>query len=111
MIADDDDVAITAITAAELLVGVELADGERRDARASFVEELLRSLPIEEYGLGTARAHARLLGLIRRAGRPRGAHDLIIAATAIESERIVVTADARGFADLAGVEVLTVPPA
>jgi tRNA(fMet)-specific endonuclease VapC len=104
-IADDDDVAIAAITAAELLVGIELADKKRRRARASFVDDLLKGLPVQDYGLATARAHARLLALTRRAGRPRGAHDLIIAATALESNRIVVTADARGFADLPGVTV------
>ena len=30
LISDDDDVAIAAVTAAELLVGVELADEQRR---------------------------------------------------------------------------------
>ena len=104
-IADDDDIAIAAVTAAELLVGIELADRRRRRARTSFVEELLGSLPIVEYGLETARAHARLLAVTRRAGRPRGAHDLIIAATAVEAGRIIVTADARGFAELPGVDV------
>jgi tRNA(fMet)-specific endonuclease VapC len=42
---------------------------------------------------------------VRRAGRPRGAHDLIIAATAVATGRIVVTADGDGFADLPGVSV------
>lgn len=105
LIDDEDDVAIAAITAAELLVGVELADRKRRTARASFVEDLLATLPIEEYGLATARVHAHLLATARRARRPRGAHGLIIAATAIESARTVVTADSRGFADVPGVVV------
>ncbi len=105
MIDDDDDVAIAAITAAELIVGVELADRRRRPARSAFVEELLASLPVEGYGLATARVHAHLLASARQVGRPRGAHDLIIAATAIQSERVVVTADARGFAGLPDVVV------
>lgn len=102
-IADDDDVAIAAVTAAELLVGVELASRRRRTRRAAFVEEALATLTIEDYTLATAKAHADLLAFARRSGRPRGAHDLIIAATASASERVLLTTDARGFSDLPGI--------
>jgi predicted nucleic acid-binding protein len=37
---------------------------------------------------------------VRRAGAPRGAHDLIIAATARARERQVVSLDQSGFAEL-----------
>jgi tRNA(fMet)-specific endonuclease VapC len=97
---DEDDVAMAAVTAAELLVGVALADRRRRERRA-----LLATIPVEEYDLDAARAHASLLAHVRRTGRPRGAHDLIIAATAITRERAVLTADESGFADLPGVDV------
>jgi tRNA(fMet)-specific endonuclease VapC len=107
-IGDDDDVAIAAITAAELLVGVELADRRSRARREAFVAELLETVPIEDYSLATARAHAHLLAFARESGRPRGAHDLMIAATAVSSDRIVVTADARGFTDLPSVQVRVV---
>lgn len=102
LVGDEDDVAIAAITAAELLVGVELAEGPRRRGRRSFVEVVLSTIPVEPYDLDIARAHASLLAQTRRSGRPRGAHDLIIAATAIARSRIVVSADAAGFADLPG---------
>lgn len=104
-IGDTDDVAIAAITAAELLVGVELADEARRERREAFVAAVLETVALEAYGLDVARAHARLLAAARRAGRPRGAHDLIIAATAVATGRPVVTADASGFGDLEGVAV------
>ncbi|MEU9394614.1 hypothetical protein AB0D86_32055 [Streptomyces sp. NPDC048324] len=48
-LADDDDPAIAAITAAELLQGVELADGVNRVARQSFVDTVLATIPVEEY--------------------------------------------------------------
>lgn len=105
LVADDDDVAIAAVTAAELLVGVELADDARRPARASFVRSVLDTVPVEVYDLQVARAHAALLAHVRRTGRPRGAHDLIIAATAAARDRIVVSADGTAFADLPGVPV------
>jgi hypothetical protein len=41
LIADEDDVAIAAATAAELLVSVELADDARCLARATFVRSVL----------------------------------------------------------------------
>jgi tRNA(fMet)-specific endonuclease VapC len=106
LLQDDDDVAIAAVTAAELLVGVELADARRHAARAAFVEDVLATVPVEEYDLEVARAHARLLAHVRRTGKPRGAHDLIIAATALATGRAVVTADLAGFDQLPDVIVL-----
>ncbi|MFJ2743214.1 PIN domain-containing protein [Streptomyces sp. NPDC087440] len=102
--AADDDVTISAVTAAELLLGIELADEARRQAREDFVTAILAVVPVEEYGLEVARAHARLLAHVRRTGRPRGAHDLIIAATAVATARSLVTLDEKaGFTDLPGV--------
>ncbi|MDQ3751570.1 MAG: PIN domain-containing protein [Actinomycetota bacterium] len=102
---DADDVAVAAITVAELLVGVELATGKRRTQRQEFAEGLLELISVEPYGVEVARSHASLLAWARRQGRPRGAHDLIIAATAAARSRRVVTTDARGFMDLPGVSV------
>jgi tRNA(fMet)-specific endonuclease VapC len=104
-IGDDDDVAVAAITIAELQVGVLLAEERYRSARQTFVDDVLASLPVIDYDLTVAAAHAALLAEVRRQGRPRGAHDLIIAATARVSRRAVITADATAFVDLIGVEV------
>ena len=93
------------MTAAELLVGVELADPKRKRPREQFVNAILDTVSIETYDLSIARAHASLLAHTRREGQTRGAHDLLIAATARATERVVVTADRRGFTDLPGVEI------
>lgn len=107
-IGDDDDVTIAAITAAELLVGELLATGrERRADRRAFIDDLLTTLPVEPYDLAVARAHAELLVHTRRTGTTRGAHDLLIAATARAHARTVVTADLVGFAGLPNVSVRT----
>ena len=106
---DADDVAVAAITVAELLVGVELADGDRRAARAAFVDDVVATVAIEDYTLEVAAAHAALLAHVRRAGRPRGAHDLIIAATGAATGRTVLTSDAgAALAELPGVDALVV---
>jgi tRNA(fMet)-specific endonuclease VapC len=105
LIDDDDEVAIAAITVAELEVGVELAEGSRRSAREAFIAAVLDAVSIEAYDVEVARAHGALLAHARRAGRPRGAHDLIIAATARARRREVVSIDVGGFAELPEVEV------
>jgi tRNA(fMet)-specific endonuclease VapC len=102
---DVDDVAISAITVAELRVGVGLTKGRRRANRELFVASVLDAISIEPYDLEVAEAHAQLMVHVRRAGTPRGAHDLIIAATALARDREVVTLDRRGFGDLPGVVV------
>ena len=70
LIADDDEIAIAAITVAELLVGVLLADRRHRVDRQQFVDDVRGSIPIVEYDTTTAAAHAELLVAARRQGRP-----------------------------------------
>jgi tRNA(fMet)-specific endonuclease VapC len=99
----DADVAISAVTASELLVGVELAEDRHRDRRSELVEGVLQRVAIIDLDLAVARHHASLLAHVRRTGQPRGAHDLQIAATARATDRTVVTADATAFHALPGV--------
>jgi tRNA(fMet)-specific endonuclease VapC len=103
-----DDVAVAAITVAELKVGVRLAKGRQRAKRARFVAAVLEAVSIEPYDLDVAEAHAALLAHVRQTGTPRGAHDLIIAATARAHVRHVVSSDQRGFVDLPEVSVFGV---
>jgi len=103
-----DDAAIAAITAMELLVGVERADTAHRQARAVRVEAILSSLPVEPYNVGIARVHARLA---MAAGRPRSANDMMIAATAAATSRILLTTDASAdFDQLTGVRTEVLKP-
>jgi len=110
VIGDSDDVAIAAITVAELLVGVEMADAARRPGRQAFVDQVLALIPVEEYTTDVARVHARLMAHVRRQGRKRGAYDLLIAATAAATARTIITMDsAAAFDDLPGVQAQVVP--
>lgn len=107
VISDEDEVAIGAITVAELRVGALLTTGKSRTARLAFLADVLNVIPVLDYDRDAAEAHAELLVHVRRQGRPRGAHDLLIAATAKATGRIVVTADEAAFTDLPGVHVRT----
>jgi tRNA(fMet)-specific endonuclease VapC len=106
LIGDDDDVAIAAITLAELTVGVQLATTRQRPHRQSYVDEIAVSIPILPYDEAVALHHASLLATVGQSGRPRGAHDLIIAATAAAAGRTVVSADRRAFDGLPGVNAV-----
>lgn len=105
VIDDDDDVAVAAVTVAELRVGALLASGRRRAARSAYVDDVVASIPVVDYDLAVAEVHARLLATVRSRGVPRGAHDLLIAASAAATDRIVVTADRGAFAELPDVNV------
>jgi len=105
-----DDAAIAAVTAMELLVGVERADEAHRQARSGRVEAILASLPIEEYTLAVARIHARLAVEAMLTGKPRSAYDMMIAATAAATNRILLTTDANAeFGQLPGIRSETIP--
>lgn len=100
---DDADIAIAAITASELLVGVELADDRHASTRRATVESILKTFEVLPFDLTAAHHHAALVAHARRRGSPRGAHDLLIAATARASGRLLLTTDRRAFEDLPGV--------
>ncbi|HZJ27684.1 MAG TPA: PIN domain-containing protein [Acidimicrobiia bacterium] len=102
---DDDDIAISAVTIAELRVGALLAKRKHKAARSAYVEDIVATIPVLDYDVEVAEAHAELLVEVRSQGKPRGAHDLIIAATAKAFDRTVVSADRTAFRDLPGVEV------
>lgn len=101
-LADGDDVALPAVAVAEYLVGALLdTDPGRADVQRAFLDEVLQVLPVHDYDRDVAVQHAVLLAHVRTTGRKRGAHDLIIAATARATDRVVLTTDERArFADL-----------
>jgi len=101
---DDADIAIAAVTASELLVGVELADAQRQAPRRATVDAILAAFDVIAFDLDVARHHATLLAHARRTGRPRGARDLLIAATARATARVLITTDSHAFDDLPAVQ-------
>lgn len=108
---DDDELAIAALSVAEYRVGIELADtAERAADRARALAAITAAIEVLDYTAATAVQHARLVAHTRRAGTPRAAHDLIVAAHALESDRILVSRDASTrFADLPGVTAAPPP--
>lgn len=109
VIEPDDDLAIAAITVAELRTAIELASEGHRAGRSAFLVSVLETLPIEPYDLTTANEHGRLIAYVHREGTKRGAHDVIIATTAAATSRVVLTGDRSArFGELPGVECIQV---
>jgi predicted nucleic acid-binding protein len=102
---DADELAVAAVSIAEYRVGIELADTASRAAdRARALAAITSAVDVLGYDEATAARHARLIAHARRTGTARGAHDLIIAAHALQTDRIVLTFDAKArFGDIPGV--------
>ena len=103
---EDEEVAISAVTASELLHGVHRVAGGARAAKAeAFVEGLLSLLPVLAFDLDAARTHARLSADLQSRGVSIGAHDLLIASTALANDYRVITRDLRSFPRIDGLDV------
>lgn len=103
----EDQFALSAITASELLHGVHRATPMVRVRRESFVERLLAQLPVLPFDLTAARLHSALWAEVAQKGVSVGAHDLLIAATALANGAVIATRDQRSFPRLPGLTVLT----
>jgi tRNA(fMet)-specific endonuclease VapC len=101
---DSEEVAIAAITASELLHGVHRATEEHRGRREAFVEGVLAAFPTLSFDLLVARVHARLWASLTSTGTEVGAHDRLIAATAIAAGWRVGTANIRHFKRIPGLD-------
>ena len=103
----EEPVGIAAITASELLHGVQrAATVAQRQRRETFVERLLATLPVFPFDLVTARIHASLWAGLAAKGTNVGAHDLMIGATAIAAGYSVTTRDRRSFTKIPGLDVI-----
>ena len=101
------EIALSAVTVSELLHGVHRAREETtRARRAAYVESLLTGFPVVDFDLVAARLHAHLSARLAGSGQTMGAHDLIIAATALARGMDVLTRDERGFARVPELSVI-----
>mgnify|MGYP003535049982 FL=1 len=87
------DIAISAITRAELRYGVGLMD--KFDKRRRRIDLLLKELPSLPWGDEAADEFGRLKASLRRNGTPVGDFDTQIAAHALAEDLILVTHNTR----------------
>ena len=102
----DEEFFIAAVTASELLHGVERARPAARKAkRKRAVEHYLDSIAVVDFDLPIARRHAAIWAKLEAAGRVIGAHDLMIAATALYLKSAVVTLNRNEFKRVPGLKL------
>jgi len=88
----DTPIALSAVTASELLHGVHRArSASARAQRAQYVESILANIPVLPFGLKEARVHASLWANLAATGQLIGAHDMLIAATALAMNSKIAT--------------------
>ncbi len=103
---EEEPFGISVISVAELLHGVERADTEtRKILRQAFVEKVIELFPVLPFDTSVARTYARLWAALAKKGLTVGAHDLIIAATAISLDYSIVTANVRDFEKIEGLRI------
>ena len=95
--------AISVVTYAELLYGVQVSSKKR--ANQDAVDVLVRHLPVLEWSQDAARHYAEIRADLNKKGSMIGANDLMIAAHARSLAAVVVTNNTRDFGRVKGLEV------
>jgi tRNA(fMet)-specific endonuclease VapC len=102
----DEDLGMSIITLSELLEEVHYAEtAERAQRRQRFIDRAREVIPVQGFDIPTAIVHARLRAEQRKRGRMIGAHDLIIAATAMSLGWDVLTFNPADFREVEGLGV------
>jgi tRNA(fMet)-specific endonuclease VapC len=96
------DIAISAITAAELVFGSALNPSERN---RHAVERAIESLRVAPFDLAASRAYGRIRATLQRRGTLIGSHDMLIAAHALSLDLPLVTNNVREFSRVPGLRV------
>ena len=100
------DLEIAAITVAELWHGIERATSPHRAQRERYLQRIVERLEPIPYTETTALIHARLWAELESSGNMIGAHDLILASTALERDSVVATLNKRHFTVVPGLRVV-----
>jgi predicted nucleic acid-binding protein len=102
----NQDIAVATICASELMHGPHRLTNAVARARAGrTIEALLACFSIVDFDLEIARLHARLGADLAAKGTAVGAHDLIVAATALSLDYRIATRDRRSFPQIPGLDV------
>lgn len=97
------DVAISSIVRAELLYGAR--NSGKVSANLKRLEAFFAPLILHPFDERAADQYGILRAQLRKSGRPVGGNDMLIAATALAHDAILVTRNSREFAQLAGLRV------
>ena len=98
-----EDLAVSAITCAELWFGAAKSQHPQRSRAAQ--DAFLEPLRVLDFDTKAADRYAAVRAHLARSGRPIGDRDLMIAAIALANRMAVVTSNAAEFARVPGLTV------
>ena len=102
------EIAISAVTLAELVHGVARANTPQiREDRRAFIAELKKHVPVHPITDSTAEIAGQLSGEQAAKGITLPADDLLIGASAIEQGYAVATLNARHFQKIPGLQIVS----
>lgn len=104
-----EDPFISSVTAAELLVGWQLADPDHVVRRRAFVDAVFGLSVVLPFDLTAAEVYAAIAAKLRRDGQRIGDRDLMIAATAIAHGHSLMTANVGEFSRVEGLTLVPIP--
>ncbi len=90
------DIAVSVITVMELRYGL-LNNPQRAKKIESAITSLLDSVSILEFSVEESEQAAQVRSILKKQGQPIGAYDVLIAATALRHDLIMVTANQKEF--------------
>lgn len=100
------DVGVPAIVEYELRYGLLRLPPETAHPRLAALAALLRPMQVLPFDSECASHAARIRVELEAAGSPIGAHDTLIAATAIRHQAVLVTRNVREFSRVQGLQWL-----
>lgn len=92
-----NDIAISTVTHYELLYGVMCCITQRRERELAKVEDFVQNIHVLPFDQGAARQAANIRRAMEELGCGIGPLDTLIAATALESQLVMVTGNLREF--------------
>ncbi|MCW3489791.1 type II toxin-antitoxin system tRNA(fMet)-specific endonuclease VapC [Dethiobacter alkaliphilus] len=90
-----DDIKIASMVKAELLYGAHRS--QRSKENIEKVEQFLLPFEIVPFGNNAAEQYSKIRSALERAGTPIGPNDLIISATALANNGVLVTNNEKEF--------------
>ena len=98
------DIAVSSITVMELYYGLIL-NPQRSEKVEPIITSVLSSVTILSFGPEEAEQTANIRAQLKSQGQPIGAYDVLIAATALQHNLTVITANQREFERISGLKI------
>ena len=99
------ELAISSITIMEIDYGLLLNPNKAKKIRP-IIDELLKPITIVNFGDLEAESAAEIRVFLKKNGSPIGAYDVLIGATALASNLILVTANTKEFERIPDLQVI-----